>query len=701
MDIKELQAEFEKLKKAAAEEFETAKKELNEDYFNEENKEKLQEIEKKAFNKFEEIINSSKKNMEEAESKVEGLTDSEKDEVKELGKKAQDEYEKEMAKIKEDFEKAKKAAEEKKNKAIAKAEDMKEDAKEGLKDAGEKVKEVAENAKEKVEEKSTPVIENVKEGLENAGEKIKETAENIKEKVEEKTEPLKEKAEDVKNDAEDKFTKVKKEVKAKANETKEKAEAKKEELKDEFQKVEKNVKTKGNGSIFSKILAVIIAIILIVLICTGVAYILSKKVSPQDTLKAAFLRTQGEYNTVTVTAGKMDESIKPKSIVEYFGRNGDAKLVSQVNLENTDKPVVALNANVKKDGKELINYRAEVKDNYIAFGYKTKNEEKVYKTESEQIKMITAFLTSLKNYNGDFKEIAKFAKENEKEAFDNVINSYSEFIEKSIVKDEDKIVFEDGMIKRVIGVRPDLDSYKKLAKNVQELLKKESILTKITETMNKITKESEADNNIKQDALKNEDVATMIDGLLEEIQKMEKAEKVSENNIIYVYVEPFTSKLSKLKIVSDFGDNKKAELIVKYSKSRVSENLDKEKAQELKQPQFALMEYLINDDMLKAYEEMAKEEGLTQELQQELQQRIQSSKQIKALYDVFKQGMNGNTKNTENKNENKKEEVKEKVEDKKEEIKEKAEDKKEEVKEKVENKKEEIKEKVEDKKENE
>lgn len=677
MDIKELQAEFEKLKKAAAEEFETAKKELNEDYFNEENKEKLQEIEKKAFNKFEEIINSSKKNMEEVESKVEGLTDSEKDEVKELGKKAQDEYEKEMAKIKEDFEKAKKAAEEKKNKAIAKAEDMKEDAKEGLKDAGEKVKEVAENAKEKVEEKSTPVIENVKEGLENAGEKIKETAENIKEKVEEKTEPLKEKAEDVKDDAEDKFTKVKKEVKAKANETKEKAEAKKEDLKDEFQKVEKNVKTKGNGSIFSKILAVIIAIILIVLICTGVAYILSKKVSPQDTLKAAFLRTQGEYNTVTVTAGKMDESIKPKSIVEYFGRNGDAKLVSQVNLENADKPVVALNANVKKDGKELINYRAEVKDNYIAFGYKTKNEEKVYKTESEQIKMITAFLTSLKNYNGDFKEIAKFAKENEKEAFDNVINSYNEFIEKSIVKDEDKIVFEDGMIKRVIGVRPDLDSYKKLAKNVQELLEKESILTKITETMNKITKESEADNNIKQDALKNEDVATMIDGLLEEIQKMEKAEKVSENNIIYVYVEPFTSKLSKLKIVSDFGDNKKAELIVKYSKSRVSENLDKEKAQELKQPQFALMEYLINDDMLKAYEEIAKEEGLTQELQQELQQRIQSSKQIKALYDVFKQGMNGSTKNTENKNEDKKEEIKEKAEDKKEEIKEKVEDKKE------------------------
>ena len=688
MDIKELQAEFEKLKKAAAEEFETAKKELNEDYFNEENKEKLQEIEKKAFNKFEEIINSSKKNMEEAESKVEGLTDSEKDEVKELGKKAQDEYEKEMAKIKEDFEKAKKAAEEKKNNAIAKAEDMKEDAKEGLKDAGEKVKEVAENAKEKVEEKSTPVIENVKEGLENAGEKIKETAENIKEKVEEKTEPLKEKAEDVKNDAEDKFTKVKKEVKAKANETKEKAEAKKEELKDEFQKVEKNVKTKGNGSIFSKILAVIIAIILIVLICTGVAYILSKKVSPQDTLKAAFLRTQGEYNTVTVTAGKMDESIKPKSIVEYFGRNGDAKLVSQVNLENTDKPVVALNANVKKDGKELINYRAEVKDNYIAFGYKTKNEEKVYKTESEQIKMITAFLTSLKNYNGDFKEIAKFAKENEKEAFDNVINSYSEFIEKSIVKDEDKIVFEDGMIKRVIGVRPDLDSYKKLAKNVQELLEKESVLTKITETVNKITKQSETDNNIKQDALKNEDVAAMIDGLLEEIQKMEKAEKVSENNIIYVYVEPFTSKLSKLKIVSDFGDNKKAELIVKYSKSRVSENLDKEKAQELKQPQFALMEYLINDDMLKAYEEIAKEEGLTQELQQEVQQRIQSSKQIKALYDVFKQGMNGNTKNTENKNENKKEEVKEKVEDKKEEVKEKVEDKKEEIKEKVEDKKE-------------
>lgn len=701
MDIKELQAEFEKLKKAAAEEFETAKKELNEDYFNEENKEKLQEIEKKAFNKFEEIINSSKKNMEEAESKVEGLTDSEKDEVKELGKKAQDEYEKEMAKIKEDFEKAKKAAEEKKNKAIAKAEDMKEDAKEGLKDAGEKVKEVAENAKEKVEEKSTAAIENVKEGLENAGEKVKETAENIKEKVEEKTEPLKEKAEDVKNDAEDKFTKVKKEVKAKANGTKEKAEAKKEELKDEFQKVEKNVKTKGNGSIFSKILAVIIAIILIVLICTGVAYILSKKVSPQDTLKAAFLRTQGEYNTVTVTAGKMDESIKPKSIVEYFGRNGDAKLVSQVNLENTDKPVVALNANVKKDGKELINYRAEVKDNYIAFGYKTKNEEKVYKTESEQIKMITAFLTSLKNYNGDFKEIAKFAKENEKEAFDNVINSYNEFIEKSIVKDEDKIVFEDGMIKRVIGVRPDLDSYKKLAKNVQELLEKESVLTKITETVNKITKQSETDNNIKQDALKNEDVATMIDGLLEEIQKMEKAEKVSENNIIYVYVEPFTSKLSKLKIVSDFGDNKKAELIVKYSKSRVSENLDKEKAQELKQPQFALMEYLINDDMLKAYEEIAKEEGLTQELQQEVQQRIQSSKQIKALYDVFKQGMNGNTKNTENKNENKKQEVKEKVENKKEEIKEKAEDKKEEIKEKVEDKKEEIKEKVEDKKENE
>ena len=694
MDIKELQAEFEKLKKAAAEEFETAKKELNEDYFNEENKEKLQEIEKKAFNKFEEIINSSKKNMEEAESKVEGLTDSEKDEVKELGKKAQDEYEKEMAKIKEDFEKAKKAAEEKKNKAIAKAEDMKEDAKEGLKDAGEKVKEVAENAKEKVEEKSTPVIENVKEGLENAGEKIKETAENIKEKVEEKTEPLKEKAEDVKDDAEDKFTKVKKEVKAKANGTKEKAEAKKEELKDEFQKVEKNVKTKGNGSIFSKILAVIIAIILIVLICTGVAYILSKKVSPQDTLKAAFLRTQGEYNTVTVTAGKMDESIKPKSIVEYFGRNGDAKLVSQVNLENTDKPVVALNANVKKDGKELINYRAEVKDNYIAFGYKTKNEEKVYKTESEQIKMITAFLTSLKNYNGDFKEIAKFAKENEKEAFDNVINSYSEFIEKSIVKDEDKIVFEDGMIKRVIGVRPDLDSYKKLAKNVQELLEKESVLTKITETVNKITKQSETDNNIKQDALKNEDVAAMIDGLLEEIQKMEKAEKVSENNIIYVYVEPFTSKLSKLKIVSDFGDNKKAELIVKYSKSRVSENLDKEKAQELKQPQFALMEYLINDDMLKAYEEIAKEEGLTQELQQEVQQRIQSSKQIKALYDVFKQGMNGNTKNTENKNENKKEEVKEKVENKKEEVKEKVEDKKEEIKEKVEDK-------IEDKKENE
>lgn len=670
MNIKELQAEFEKLKKAAAEEFQTAKKELNEDYFNEENKEKLQEIEKKAFNKFEEIINSSKKNMEEVESKVEGLTDSEKDEVKELGKKAQEEYEKEMAKIKEEFEKAKKVAEEKKNNAIAKAEDMKEDAKEGLKDSGEKVKETAENAKEKVEEKSTPVIENVKEGLENAGEKIKETAENIKEKVEEKTEPLKEKAEDVKDDAEDKFTKVKEEVKAKANETKEKAEAKKEELKDEFQKVEKNVKTKGNGSIFRKILAVIIAIILIVLICTGVAYILSKKVSPQDTLKAAFLRTQGEYNTVTVTAGKMDESIKPKSIVEYFGRNGDAKLVSQVNLENADKPVVALNANVKKDGKELINYRAEVKDNYIAFGYKTKNEEKVYKTESEQIKMITAFLTSLKNYNGDFKEIAKFAKENEKEAFDNVINSYNEFIEKSIVKDEDKIVFEDGMIKRVIGVRPDLESYKKLAKNVQELLKKESVLTKLTETINKITKQSETDNNIKQDTLTNEDVVTMIDGLLEEVQKMEKAEKVSENNIIYVYVEPFTSKLSKLKIVSDFGDNKKAELIVKYSKSRVSENLDKEKAQQLQQPQFALMEYLINDDMLKAYEEIAKEEGLTQELQQELQQRIQSSKQIKALYDVFKQGMNGNTKNTENKKEDKKEEIKEKVEDKKEEIKE-------------------------------
>lgn len=695
MNIKDLQAEFEKLKKSAVEEFQTAKKELNEDYFNEENKEKLQDIEKKAFNKFEDIMNSSKKNMEEVESKVEGLTDSEKNEVKELGKKAQEEYEKEMAKIKEEFEKAKKAAEDKKNNATAKAEELKEKTGEKVEEVKEKTKEATENAGEKIEEtsenvkeKSAPVIEKAKEGLENAGEKVKETAEKIKEKVEEKTEPIKEKSEDVKKDAEDKFTKVKEEVKTKANETKEKAEDKKEELKDEFQKVEKNVKTKGNGSIFSKILAVIIAIILIVLICTGVAYILSKKVSPQDTLKAAFLRTQGEYNTVTVTAGKIDESIKPKSIVEYFGRNGDAKLVSQVNLESAEKPVVALNANVKKDGKELINYRAEVKDNYIAFGYKTKNEEKIYKTESEQIKMVTAFLTSLKNYNGDFKEIVKFAKENEKESFDNVINSYNEFIEKSIVKDEDKIVFEDGMVKRVIGVRPDLDSYKKLAKNVQELLKKESVLTKITETMNKISKQSETDNNIKQDALTNEDVASMIDGLLEEIQKMEKAEKVSENNIIYVYVEPFTSKLSKLKIVSDFGDNKKAELIVKYSKSRVSENLDKEKAQQLQQPQFALMEYLINDDMLKAYEEIAKEEGLTQELQQELQQRIQSSKQIKALYDVFKQGMNGNTQNAENKNEDKKEEVKEKAEDKKEEIKEKAEDKKEEIKEKVENKKE-------------
>lgn len=671
MDKKELQAEFEKLKKAAIEEFQTAKKELNEDYFNEENKEKLQEIEKKAFDKFDEIINSNKKNIEDMESKVEDLTDSEKDEVKELGEKAQKEYEEEMAKIKEEFEKAKKAAEEKRDKVAGKAEELKEDAKEGLEKAGDKIKEVAETVKEKTE----PAREKVKEGLEKAGDKIKETAENVKEKVEEKAEELKKDAKEVKGEADDKFKQVKEDAEDKVKEVKKKAEDKKEELKDEFQKVEKNVKTKGNGSILSKILTVIITIILLTLICTGVAYYLSKRVSPQDTLKAAILRTQGEYNTVTITAGNVDKEVKPKSVVEYFGRNGDVKLVSQINLDKADKPVIALNANVKKDGKELINYRAEVVDNAILYGYKTANEEKIYKTEADQIKMITGFLTALKNHGKEFNEIIKYAKENEKEAYNNVMASYNEFVEKSIVKGEDKIAFEDAMIKRVIGVKPNLESYKKLAKNIQELVKKDEILTRLTDTINKVTKESEAENKVAQDELTKEDLANMIDGLLDEVQNMNKAEEVSEDSIIYVYVEPFTTKLSKIKVVSNLGEGKKAELIVKYSKSRISENLDREKAQKLEQPQFALMEYLINEDMLKAYEEIAKEEGITAELKQEVQQRIQSSKQIQALYNVFKQGMNGNTENNEQK-EQKEQKDQSKLEEKTEEAKEKVEEKK-------------------------
>ena len=440
--------------------------------------------------------------------------------------------------------------------------------------------------------------------------------ENIEEK-ETKEEQVKDtKVEEVKEEKQEEVVEENKKEEDKKEEKVEPKEMPKEEVK-EKKKEEKQVsntakKVKKKTGIVKVVLGLILAVALLVL-----ALVCYAAFMPAENILENALTTSNDYNTVTAKVHPIELKGEINQVPEALYTNMVNELKIQSEKENNKISKIYVSNNTNIYGADLLNILGKVEENKVVFGYKVKDEYRVFKVENAVIKTI------LESSNEGPELLNKFEKETPKE-YNDLKNAIKDLIKASIVKSEVK--FEDLSLVRKVELVLNKAAIENVLNVFKNSLNNDKFADLVAEELNKDRESNEPE-------VKKEDVR-------KGFEKLPVISDEVKNLKLTLDLDMFRRTLKntnvEFKAVKNNEEIAKVKMDLKITNEDVKhEELKEEKAKDVAELdlQQIFADFLLNAKLDKVFENAEKDTKITDKVKGEF-------KQYQAFINMYKQQFN-------------------------------------------------------------
>lgn len=402
----------------------------------------------------------------------------------------------------------------------------------------------------------------------------------------------------------------------------------KEEKKEEKQVLNTAKKVKKKTGIVKVVLGLILAVVLLVLslVCYAVF------MPAENILEKALITSNEDYNTVTAKVHPIELKGEINQVPEALYTNMVNELKIQSEKENNKISKIYVSNNTNIYGADLLSILGKVEGNKVVFGYKVKDEYRVFKFENAVIKTI------LENSNEGPELLKKFEKETPKE-YNDLKNAVKNLIKVSIVKSEVK--FEDFSIVRKIELVLNKAAIENVLNVFKNSLNNDKFADLVVEELNKDRDSNEVE-------VKKEDVR-------KGFEKLPVVSDEVKNLKLTLDLDMFRRTLKntnvEFKSVKNNEEIAKVKMDLKITKENVKhEELKEEKAKDVAELnlQQIFTDFLLNAKLDKVFENAEKDTKITDKVKGEF-------KQYQAFINMYKQQFNqigGGVSNAINSNEN-------------------------------------------------
>lgn len=413
-----------------------------------------------------------------------------------------------------------------------------------------------------------------------------------------------------------KVEEVKEENKKEEDKKEESKEMPKEEVK-EKKKEEKQVsntakKVKKKTGIVKVVLGLILAVALLVL-----ALVCYAAFMPAENILENALTTSNDYNTVTAKVHPIELKGEINQVPQALYTNMVNELKIQSEKENNKISKIYVSNNTNIYGADLLNILGKVEENKVVFGYKVKDEYRVFKVENAVIKTI------LESSNEGPELLNKFEKETPKE-YNDLKNAIKDLIKASIVKSEVK--FEDLSLVRKVELVLNKAAIENVLNVFKNSLNNDKFADLVAEELNKDRESNEPE-------VKKEDVR-------KGFEKLPVISDEVKNLKLTLDLDMFRRTLKntnvEFKAVKNNEEIAKVKMDLKITNEDVKhEELKEEKAKDVAELdlQQIFADFLLNAKLDKVFENAAKDTKITDKVKAEF-------KQYEAFINMYKQQFN-------------------------------------------------------------
>ena len=338
---------------------------------------------------------------------------------------------------------------------------------------------------------------------------------------------------------------------------------------------------------------------------------------PAENILENALTTSNDYNTVTAKVHPIELKGEINQVPQALYTNMVNELKIQSEKENNKVSKIYISNNTNIYGADLLSILGKVEGNKVVFGYKVKDEYRVFKFENAVIKTI------LENSNEGPELLNKFEKETPKE-YNDLKNAIKDLIKVSIVKSEVK--FEDFSLVRKIELVLNKAAIENVLNVFKNSLNNDKFADLVAEELNKDRDSNEVE-------VKKEDVR----------KGFEKLPVVSDevNNLkLTLDLDMFRRTLKntnvEFKSVKNNEEIAKVKMDLKITNEDVKhEELKEEKAKDVAELdlQQIFADFLLNAKLDKVFENAAKDTKITDKVKAEF-------KQYEAFINMYKQQFN-------------------------------------------------------------
>ena len=371
-------------------------------------------------------------------------------------------------------------------------------------------------------------------------------------------------------------------------------------------------KVKKKTGIVKVVLGLILAVALLVL-----ALVCYAAFMPAENILENALTTSNDYNTVTAKVHPIELKGEINQVPQALYTNMVNELKIQSEKENNKVSKIYISNNTNIYGADLLSILGKVEGNKVVFGYKVKDEYRVFKFENAVIKTI------LENSNEGPELLNKFEKETPKE-YNDLKNAIKDLIKVSIVKSEVK--FEDFSLVRKI----ELVLNKAAIENVLNVFKNSLNNDKFAEL---VAEELNKDRDSNEVEVKKEDVR-------KGFEKLPVISDEVKNLKLTLDLDMFRRTLKntnvEFKSVINNQEIAKVKMDLKITNEDVKhEELKEEKAKDVAELdlQQIFADFLLNAKLDKVFENAEKDTKITDKVKGEF-------KQYEAFINMYKQQFN-------------------------------------------------------------
>ena len=371
-------------------------------------------------------------------------------------------------------------------------------------------------------------------------------------------------------------------------------------------------KVKKKTGIVKVVLGLILAVALLVL-----ALVCYAAFMPAENILENALTTSNDYNTVTAKVHPIELKGEINQVPQALYTNMVNELKIQSEKENNKVSKIYISNNTNIYGADLLSILGKVEGNKVVFGYKVKDEYRVFKFENAVIKTI------LENSNEGPELLNKFEKETPKE-YNDLKNAIKDLIKVSIVKSEVK--FEDFSLVRKIELVLNKSAIENVLNVFKNSLNNDKFADLVTEELNK-------DRDSNEPEVKKEDVR-------KGFEKLPVISDEVKNLKLTLDLDMFRRTLKntniEFKSVKDNQEIAKVKMDLKITNENVKhEELKEEKAKDVAELdlQQIFTDFLLNAKLDKVFENAAKDTKITDKVKAEF-------KQYEAFINMYKQQFN-------------------------------------------------------------